>query len=104
MGELNERLHLLTFSLENGGRMVQDNSQEKLKQLLASINRHRSNIISSAEKLVGDSPAWNSLRSRLLSACGDRGLERDVRQIMVKQLNHQMQSLVVSPGGAHGKK
>jgi DUF1365 family protein len=56
--------------------------QERLKQLLTAINRQRSNIVTFAERLVGDSPEWESLRSRILSAFGDRGLERDVRQIM----------------------
>ncbi|OGQ04173.1 MAG: hypothetical protein A2W61_07985 [Deltaproteobacteria bacterium RIFCSPLOWO2_01_44_7] len=57
----------------------------KWQQIQEAIHLCRSFVLDSIELEVGDKPNWKYLRSRLLRAFGDRGLENRIQQILTEQ-------------------
>ena len=52
------------------------------EQMLEAIELCRSHVLDTCQFELGDSPNWSLLRTRLLRAFGDRGLEGRMRAIL----------------------
>lgn len=60
-------------------------SEEKKKytqKIIEEIRRSRGFTLDIVELVLGDSPEWKMVRSRLLKIFGERGLEQKILQIM----------------------
>lgn len=57
----------------------------RLDLILDAVNYCRGLIVDAVEFEHGDDPHWPQLRSRLLRALGDRGLEGRIAEIMQKK-------------------
>ena len=54
----------------------------KLKQVVETVDFYRGIILDIAEQEWGESPHWSHLRSRLLKAFGERGLQGRITAIL----------------------
>lgn len=59
-----------------------DTQQHLLTKILAAIDLYRGLVLDSCEQECADSHNWRYLRSRLLKAFGDRGLEGKIKEIV----------------------
>lgn len=59
--------------------------QDIYEQVLEAIELCRSHVLDTCQFELGESPNWPALRTRLLRAFGDRGLEARVRGIFMGQ-------------------
>lgn len=64
------------------GHATQIVSEKILEQLLESVNFYRGVVLDSVEQELGDTPNWKFMRTRILRAFGDRGLEGRICRIL----------------------
>lgn len=62
--------------------MYENKNDPRLNSLLNAVDHCRGLVVDSVEFEFGDDPRWPPLRSRILKAFGDRGLELRVKEIM----------------------
>jgi hypothetical protein len=62
---------------------------EILRQLLEVVSFYKGIVLDSVEQACGEDTNWTYIRSRLLKAFGDRGMEGRIREIINTELNDQ---------------
>ncbi|MGE3758338.1 MAG: hypothetical protein AB7H97_11310 [Pseudobdellovibrionaceae bacterium] len=60
---------------------VSEAKKKYSKKIIEEIRRSRGFTLDIVELVLGDSPEWKMVRSRLLKIFGERGLEQRVLQI-----------------------
>ncbi|MBL7672139.1 MAG: hypothetical protein JNM39_16775 [Bdellovibrionaceae bacterium] len=56
---------------------------EKLNRILTALDQCRALSLDCVEQELAESPRWKQVRSRLLKYWGSRGLESQIREIML---------------------
>lgn len=69
---------------------VSEVKRKYTQKIIEEIRRSRGFTLDVVELVIGDSPEWKMVRSRLLKIFGERGLEQRVHQILTEddESNH----------------
>lgn len=61
---------------------VSEVKRKYTQKIIEEIRRSRGFTLDVVELVIGDSPEWKMVRSRLLKIFGERGLEQKILEIM----------------------
>ncbi len=64
---------------------MQSHNSDKLDRILAAVDQCRALSLDAIEQELCTSPRWRFLRSRLLKLWGHRGLESQIRNVILEQ-------------------